>query len=203
MTPPIATTSSVDESATNDLELTDSMRAHWAKCQARAERYEEEVSLTVEEMGRTLRYFEWKRSWWLSLHSEREKSNTPPPASVQRGLRAYARRQANMYNTLITSFATQWRKSLVSRNLQPVWLPQYAAVAENPNSTPPPSLQSPNDDTGAPLTDEMDTRDDNDNNDNNDNDDNDDDDDGNNNDDEYVVDYAEVFDFDLDDEFMA
>ena len=42
----------------DDPETVDSMRVHWAKCQARADRYEEEVALTVEEMGRTLRYFE-------------------------------------------------------------------------------------------------------------------------------------------------
>jgi hypothetical protein len=53
--PSNATTLPIDESAAaSDRELTDSMRAHWAKCQARAERYEEEVVLTVEEMGRTL-----------------------------------------------------------------------------------------------------------------------------------------------------
>jgi len=40
------------------------------RAQARAERYEEEVKLTVEEMGRTLQYFKWKGSWWQSISSE-------------------------------------------------------------------------------------------------------------------------------------
>ena len=55
-----ARSTSINESSTAvDPERTDSMRAHWAKCQARAERYEE-AKLVVEEMGWTLRYFDWK-----------------------------------------------------------------------------------------------------------------------------------------------
>ena len=68
-------------------------------CQARAERYEEEVELTVEEMGRTLWYFEWKRDWWLAFVSDRSnasgkcntsgKCNIPLSVKVQDGLHAY------------------------------------------------------------------------------------------------------------------
>jgi hypothetical protein len=120
------TTTTSDENATaNDAEVIDSMRVHWAKCQARAEQYEEEVTLTIEEMGRTLRYFEWKKSWWLSLRSERAGSDTPPPADVQRGLHAYACRQANIYEGLIALFASQWRKLLDSQELTPGWLTKY------------------------------------------------------------------------------
>ncbi|KAF9781860.1 hypothetical protein BJ322DRAFT_1010483, partial [Thelephora terrestris] len=175
--------------AASDLELTDSMRAHWAKCQARAERYEEEVLLTVEEMGRTLSYFEWKRSWWLSLQSEREMSDSPPPASVQRGLRAYAHRQANIYDTLIHSFADKWRETLKAHNLYPAWMSRYPATA-HPHDHSQPGTE-PNDDG------------DNGNNNDNNNDDDDDDDDGNNSDGDYVFDDADAFEFDLDDDFMA
>ena len=45
----IATASSTP--TVDDPEVAESMRTHWAKCQARADRYEEEVALTVEEMG--------------------------------------------------------------------------------------------------------------------------------------------------------
>ena len=48
-------------------EVAVSIRAHWARCQARAERHEEEVQLTVEEMRRTLEFFKWKSRWWLTL----------------------------------------------------------------------------------------------------------------------------------------
>ena len=108
---PMTRTASSDDNATNpissaaeDLEVVDSMRVHWAKCQARAERYEEEVELTVEEMGRTLRYFGWKNSQWLSRQFSRTQSASPPPIEVQRGLHAYSCRQAHIYETLITSF---------------------------------------------------------------------------------------------------
>ena len=133
---PITTTSSTEPTTPDADELAGYMRAHWAKCQARAERYEEEVALTVGGMGRTLRYFEWKQSWWLSLQSARADSEKPPPDVVQRGLQAYARRQANIYQTLVTSFANRWRKTLISHKLNPSWLSQYPAVA-NPLSLQP------------------------------------------------------------------
>ena len=119
-----------------DLEVANSMRVHWAKCQARAERYEEEVALTVEEMGRTLRYFEWKRSHWLSLQRPRKLSPTPPPIEVQQGLDAYAYRQAHIYETLIVSFVNLWRNILVPNNLGSDWLRQYP-IATDPLSTRP------------------------------------------------------------------
>jgi hypothetical protein len=112
---------------------TDPLRVHWAKCQARAERYEEEVKLTIEEMGRTLRYFEWKKSGWLSLQSERATSDNPPPDDVQRGLDAYACRQANIYKTLVTSFAKKWRKTLASHGRNPDWLAGYPAAPDPPS----------------------------------------------------------------------
>ena len=130
------TTPGPDGSAAADNEITDFMRAHWAKCQARADRYDEEVSLIVEEMGRTLRYFEWKQSWWLSLQSERAKSLHPPPVDVQRGLHAYAHRQANIYQVLVISFANRWRKTLVSHGLCPSWLSRYPATVDPLSSRP-------------------------------------------------------------------
>ena len=120
----------------DDPEAADSMRVHWAKCQARAERYEEEVALTVEEMGRTLRFFEWKKTWWASLQSEQEKTATPPPLDVQKGLHAYAYRQIHVYETLIVSFVNWWRKLLVLHGLGANWLYRYP-VAIDPLSTQP------------------------------------------------------------------
>lgn len=120
-TEPAASTSTTAE----DLEVIDSMRVHWAKCQARADRYEEEVALTVEEMGRTLRFFEWKKSQWLSWRFSRKLSTPPPPIEVQRGLEAYACRQAHVYETLIVSFVSLWRTDLVANKLGSHWLGRY------------------------------------------------------------------------------
>ena len=107
------------------------MRVHWAKCQARADRYEEEVALTVEEMGRTLRYFEWKKSKWASQQSLRKLSTTPPPIEVQRGLDAYACRQAHVYEMLIVSFVNLWRNTLVPNDLGSNWLRQYPIATDH------------------------------------------------------------------------
>ena len=134
--PDSETTTTGQPTAADEAELEDSMRVHWAKCQARAERYEEEVALTIEEMGRTLNYFRWKRSWWLSLASERAKSDSPPSPGVQRGLDAYAHRQASIYETLIASFASRWKKTLLSHGLSPVWLSEYPDTVDPLSSRP-------------------------------------------------------------------
>ena len=108
---------------TLDADSEDFDRVHWAKCQARAERYEEEVQLTVEEMGRTLKYFEWKRDWWLSLASQCDSSNYP--RGVPDGLHAYAHRQSHIYNELTTLYVTRWRPYLSSCSLGSPWLSKY------------------------------------------------------------------------------
>ena len=123
-------------STTSDLEVAESMRVHWARCQARADRYEEEVMLIVEEMGRTLRYFEWKKSWWLSLQSIREQSPSPPSNEVCLGLRAYSSRQANVYSALISSFSTRWRKLLVPLGLGVKWTSRYPTATDSPLAKP-------------------------------------------------------------------
>lgn len=100
-------------------------RAHWSRAQARAERYEEEVMLTVEEMGRTLEYFKWKKSWWQSILLDRAKSDNPPPPDVQDGLCAYTNRQSFIYGQLITLFVNHWRGFLSTRSLGSSWLHNY------------------------------------------------------------------------------
>jgi hypothetical protein len=109
--------------------LDQSHRAHWARAQARAERYEEESNLTIEEMGRTLKYFGWKRSWWQSISSERSQSINPPPPSVQDGLRAYAHRQSYIYDKLITIFVNHWHGFLSAHSLGSSWLRDYPLSA--------------------------------------------------------------------------
>ena len=109
-------------------------RVQWAKCQARAERYEEEVELTVEEMGRTLQYFEWKRDWWLSFVSA--EPNASLPIDIQAGLCAYAHRQSSMYSDLIASFVNYWRKYLLANSLGTTWLGNYPPPVDPAPSRP-------------------------------------------------------------------
>ena len=125
--PPLPPSTNLD---LDESEAADAMRVHWAKCQARADRYEEEVTLTVEEMGRTLRYFEWKKSQWFSLESEREKSANPPSTWVNQGLHAYAHRQAHVYEALTISYANRWRRLLTSHGLGAGWLHRYPVTSD-------------------------------------------------------------------------
>jgi hypothetical protein len=110
---------------TLDADSQDFDRVQWAKCQARAERYEEEVQLTVEEMGRTLQYFKWKRDWWIALVPQCSGPDTSP--DIQDGLRAYAHRQSNLYNELVTLFVVYWRPYLSAHSLGVSWLGEYVS----------------------------------------------------------------------------
>jgi hypothetical protein len=118
-----------DSPAVEQNKLDQSHRAHWARAQARAERYEEEVNLTVEEMGRTLKYFGWKRLWWQSIACERSQSSDPPPLDVQDGLCAYAHRQSYIYGKLITVFVNHWHSFLSAHSLGSSWLCDYPLSA--------------------------------------------------------------------------
>ena len=117
-----STESDLSQRAASGEEIAISIRAHWARCQARAERYEEEVSLTLEEMRRTLEFFKWKSRWWLELQEKRATSAKPPDPQVQHGLRAYAHRQASTYSSLAQTYANHWRKFLVENSLGLDWI---------------------------------------------------------------------------------
>lgn len=135
----------LSERAASGEEVAVSIRAHWARCQARAERYEEEVQLTLEEMRRTLEYFRWKSRWWLTLQDVRAKSKTPPDPQVEHGLRAYAHRQASTYSFLVTIYVSHWRSFLVDHSLGVEWLSLYPPI--------PPSTTKlvPEDGTDGPI----------------------------------------------------
>lgn len=129
-------TSDLSQRAATGEEVAVSIRAHWARCQARAERYEEEVQLTVEEMRRTLQFFKWKSARWLIWCDTRASSATPPDPQVEHGLRAYAHRQALTYSLLVTIFLHHWHEFLVEHSLGTEWLSLY------PAPPPPPTPKS-------------------------------------------------------------
>lgn len=81
-------------------------RVEYAKAHARARRYAEEEELVVEEMRRTLKYFEWKSNWWLSLDS------THRSRIFESGQKAYAAKQATMVTDLARKFERLWRPLL-------------------------------------------------------------------------------------------
>lgn len=130
----------LSECAASGEEIALSIRAHWARCQARAERYEEEVQLTVEEMRRTLEFFRWKSRWWLSLQDARSNSTMAPDPQVVHGLRAYSHRQASMYSSLVHIYVEYWRTFLVENSLGYEWLalhPSNLRPSAGPGSNEP------------------------------------------------------------------
>ena len=113
-------------------EVAISIRSHWARCQARAERHKEEVELTLEEMRRTLQFFSWKSQWWLSLRDARASSPTPPEPQLEHRIRAYAHCQASIYSSLVTVYVDYWREFLLQHSLGTEWLSLYPTTPPSP-----------------------------------------------------------------------
>src|ERR1700729_4238399 len=99
------------------------MRVEWAKTKAHADRWHEEVLLVSEEMHRVLYFFQWKAEWWSSQSALR----TDTPIRVQRGIAAYAAKQAAISRSMATSFATEWYPTL--KNID--WPSCYIPVDSN------------------------------------------------------------------------
>lgn len=97
------------------------MRVEWAKAKARADRWHEEVLLVTEEMHRTICFMEWKATWWL----EQSASRPDAPLYVQRGIAAYAAKQAAVCRSIARSFANRWYPLLEKQQIPIQWPLQY------------------------------------------------------------------------------
>jgi hypothetical protein len=97
------------------------MRCEWAKTKARADRWQEEVLLITEEMRRTICFLEWKAMWWL----EQVASRSDAPLRVQRGISAYAAKQAAVCQSMVRSFAECWYPTLKKQHIPIEWPSQY------------------------------------------------------------------------------
>jgi hypothetical protein len=118
-------TSSLKEGARiNDPELKDVMRVEWCKAIARVERFEEEVELTVEEMRRTLLFFECTARNW-ERRGEACVGEPTMDEETTAGVRAYAARQAALYRRLVDIFINDWYACLDLKSLGSDWLPKY------------------------------------------------------------------------------
>lgn len=85
------------------------LRAEWCKSRARTKRAAEEVLKVQEEMRRTLKYLEWRATWWTEKASERtEEIGT----DMQEALRAYALEQSALQLALRASFKNLWGRPL-------------------------------------------------------------------------------------------
>jgi hypothetical protein len=93
------------------------MRVEWAKTKARADRWQEEILLTVEEMRRTIHYLDWQSKWWFD-HADLHVNASP---ALRQGTVAYSAKQATLLKKLALSFAEKWHPELVRRNLPRDW----------------------------------------------------------------------------------
>jgi hypothetical protein len=87
-------------------EASKALKVEWAKTQARALCYWEEVELVSEEMCIVLVYFTWKASWWRNDVGEGSDER------VKKGCFAYAERQANVNDQPRQKFSGLWMNGL-------------------------------------------------------------------------------------------
>lgn len=118
------TSSLRDNTGINDPDLQPIMRVEWCKATARAERFEEEVELVVEEMRRTLAFFEWSARSWEEMGGVRASEPKISSATVI-GLKAYAVRKATLFRRLIVVFLQDWYECLEHKSLGSDWLTRY------------------------------------------------------------------------------
>ncbi|KAF8432398.1 hypothetical protein L210DRAFT_3413666 [Boletus edulis BED1] len=86
------------------------IRIEWCKARARANRWAEEVELLLEEMRRTIAFFEWEAARWNTQAAE-FSCNDP---LVLEGYHAYALRQASLRHALAASCRTSWSDMIAS-----------------------------------------------------------------------------------------
>jgi len=108
-------------------EVNETARHEWMTCRARADRWIEEVELLQEEMRRVLVYLEWKSTTWLQKVGIRTDSCTP---DIQRGIDAYARRQAAIHRDIAISFASQWLPYLNATGCKTPWAADLPWISE-------------------------------------------------------------------------
>ena len=90
----------------------------------RAEWFEEEVELLVEEMHRTLAFFEWKAEQW-ELLARPGQGESLVDGDVAAGISAYGWHQAGLYCRLVTACLADWYEFLKSNSLGSSWLSKY------------------------------------------------------------------------------
>ena len=82
------------------------------------------MEIVVEEMRRTLAFFEWTACAW----EQRARDRLGEPrmrSNVADGLAAYTARKASLYRKLITVFLQEWYHPLDRKSLGSSWLKVY------------------------------------------------------------------------------
>ena len=114
-------------------EVNEDMRVEWAQCMARADRWEEEVTLLQEEMRRVVHFLEWRSDNWLAQVNSRVDTVAPV---VQAGLAAYANKQGAVFRNLAVRFCQHWLSALTSLSLPHAWAADFLQMRNMPLSDP-------------------------------------------------------------------
>ncbi|KAF7316401.1 CxC2 domain-containing protein [Mycena indigotica] len=88
-------------------EIHDAVRVQWSKARARRDRWTEEVAILREEMKRVLRSLNSVQSEWRARAERRSVGE----AGLASGLRAYALKQAAVYQRIAEDFFATWNVS--------------------------------------------------------------------------------------------
>ena len=111
------------------------MHVEWAKAQARADRWQEEVVLLKEEMRRVIAFLDWRSTWWR----DQGLRNTNIRDDIKDGLITYANRQADLMRNLAKSFAAVWYPIFIKAGLAVEWPEPYILYAQ----ANPPKVRAP------------------------------------------------------------
>ncbi len=116
------------EGELDDGEILENIKVEWARSQARAKRWGEEIILLEEEMRWVIEFFEWKAGWWRKQAGRRENI----PSALQRGLGAYVEFQASIFEGLASRCPDLWVPYLRQRSNCPVpsWMAHYPTAGQ-------------------------------------------------------------------------
>ena len=103
-------------------EVNKDMQLEWAQCMARAARWEEEVILLQEEMGRVVQFLEWKSRDWFSRGDARAGTVA---SAVCVGILAYAKKQGYIFLNLAVRFSQRWHSTLAYLSLPRTWAAEF------------------------------------------------------------------------------
>jgi hypothetical protein len=104
------------------------LRVEWAKCKARASRWNEEILLVEEEMRRVIAFGGWKADWWKTQITRRHGIED----GLSEGLRAYAAEHEALEREFAYALEAKWYN--IRRHAQSV-LADFANGI-TPNYTP-------------------------------------------------------------------
>jgi len=135
------------ESEVIEEDFNDSMRVEWAKAQARAARWSEELLIVQEEMRRVLVFLTWKSSWWIGEAHKR----VPDDSGLCDGISAYAYKQSAIQTRMAERCAQHWLPVLAKHGITPSWKSQFCCATAT--SSPSPSGQMGDQDGDWPQND--------------------------------------------------